>query len=117
MLKTVEIWCLSLGALLLSALLIAAFILSTGNSPFEVFYSLYRGAFGSWFSWQNTLVRAAPLMLTALCTALPARVGLIVIGGEGAMVVGGLTAAITGIAMQDAPSFIVISAMLIVGGG
>jgi simple sugar transport system permease protein len=117
MLKTVEIWCLSLGALLLSMLLIAAFIFTTGNSPSEVFHSLYRGAFGSWFSWQNTLVRAAPLMLTALCTALPARVGLIVIGGEGAMVVGGLTAAITGIAIQDAPSFMVMSAMMVVGGG
>ncbi|WP_373086903.1 ABC transporter permease [Zhongshania sp.] len=117
MLKTVEIWCLSLGALLLSMLLITAFIFTTGNSPGEVFHSLYRGAFGSWFSWQNTLVRAAPLMLTALCTALPARVGLIVIGGEGAMVVGGLTAAMTGIALQSAPSFIVISAMMILGGG
>ena len=51
---------------------------------------MYRGAFGTWFSFQNTLQRAAPLMLTALCTALPARLGLIVIGGEGALVLGGL---------------------------
>jgi simple sugar transport system permease protein len=32
-------------------------------------------------------------MLTALCVALPARAGLIVIGGEGAVVLGGLAAA------------------------
>ena len=32
---------------------------------------MYQGAFGTWFSWQNTLQRAAPLILTALCTALP----------------------------------------------
>ena len=51
---------------------------------------MYRGAFGTWFSFQNTLLRAAPLMLTALCTALPARLGLVVIGGEGALVLGGL---------------------------
>ena len=38
---------------------------------------LFKGAFGDWFSWQNTLQRAAPLMLTALCVALPARAGLI----------------------------------------
>ena len=30
---------------------------------------LFKGAFGDWFSWQNTLQRAAPLMLTALCVA------------------------------------------------
>ena len=110
--KMLETWAISLGALLFACVLIALFIASTGNAPSDVFYSLYRGAFSSWFSWQNTLVRAAPLMLTALCLALPARVGLIVIGGEGAMVIGGLTAAITGIYVQNAPAFVVICSML-----
>ena len=57
---------------------------------------MYQGAFGSWFSWQNTLTRAAPLILTALCTALPARLGLVIIGNEGALVVGGVAAAAGG---------------------
>ena len=51
---------------------------------------MWRGGFGSWFSIQNTLSRAAPLMLAALCVALPARLGLVVIGGEGAIVLGGV---------------------------
>ena len=54
---------------------------------------LFKGAFGDWFSWQNTLQRAAPLMLTALCVAIPARAGLVIIGGEGALVLGGLACA------------------------
>jgi general nucleoside transport system permease protein len=54
---------------------------------------LFKGAFGDWFSWQNTLQRAAPLMLTALCVAIPARAGLTIIGGEGALVLGGLAGA------------------------
>ena len=54
---------------------------------------MFRGSFGTWFSFQNTLQRAAPLMLTALATALPLRLGLVVLGGEGAMVLGGLAAA------------------------
>jgi simple sugar transport system permease protein len=66
---------------------------AAGSSPTEVWAVLYQGAFGSAFSWQNTLQRAAPLMLTALCVALPARAGLVVIGGEGALVLGGLAAA------------------------
>ena len=53
---------------------------------------MYHGAFGTWFSWQNTLTRAAPLMLTALCTALPAQLGLVIIGGEGALLIGALSA-------------------------
>lgn len=64
-----------------------------GTSAWQVWTVLYQGAFGSWFSWQNTLQRAAPLMLTALCVAIPARAGLVVIGGEGALVLGGLACA------------------------
>ncbi len=64
-----------------------------GVSPVDVWVTLFKGAFGDWFSWQNTLQRAAPLMLTALCVAIPARSGLVIIGGEGAVVLGGLACA------------------------
>lgn len=64
-----------------------------GVNPVDVWLTLFKGAFGDWFSWQNTLQRAAPLMLTALCVAIPARAGLIIIGGEGALVLGGLACA------------------------
>ena len=64
-----------------------------GVSPVDVWVTLFKGAFGDWFSWQNTLQRAAPLMLTALCVAIPARAGLVIIGGEGAVVLGGLACA------------------------
>jgi simple sugar transport system permease protein len=74
-------------------LLFGAFIWFGGKSPVEAWGLLFKGAFGDWFSWQNSLQRAAPLMLTALCVAIPARAGLTVIGGEGALVLGGLAAA------------------------
>jgi ABC-type uncharacterized transport system permease subunit len=90
-----------LVALLLSAALFGVFVLSLGLHPIKVFHSIYRGAFGTWFSWQNTLQRAAPLMLTALCTALPARVGLLFIGAEGALALGGLAAAVVGVSLQQ----------------
>lgn len=103
------------AALLLSLVIFSVFILFSGANAIDVVATIFRGAFGSWFSWQNTLVRAAPLMLTALCTALPARIGLIVIGGEGAMVAGGLAAAMTGIALNGLPPFFVITSMLLIG--
>jgi simple sugar transport system permease protein len=80
-------------ALALALLLFGVFVWLGGTSPTETWILLFKGAFGDWFSWQNTLVRAAPLMLTALCVALPARAGLVIIGGEGALVLGGLAAA------------------------
>jgi simple sugar transport system permease protein len=73
--------------------LFSLFLLLLGKSPVQFVQLIYAGGFGSWFSLQNTMSRAAPLLLTALCVALPARLGLVIIGGEGALVLGGLAAA------------------------
>ena len=84
---------LPIGALIAALLVFGVFVRLGGVSPVQTWVLLFQGAFGDWFSWQNTLTRAAPLMLTALCVALPARAGLVIIGGEGALVLGGLAAA------------------------
>jgi simple sugar transport system permease protein len=86
-----------LGAILASLALFGVFCALFGANPFGVYGSIYTAAFGSWYSWQNTLVRAAPLLLCGLCTALPARAGVIVIGNEGAVVLGGLGAIAVGL--------------------
>ncbi|MDP9035200.1 MAG: ABC transporter permease [Myxococcota bacterium] len=86
-----------------------------GADPLDVFYQMARGSFGSSFSIQNTLLRAAPLMLTALCTAIPARLGLIVIGGEGALVVGGLAATACGLWLHGLSPWLVATSMAVAG--
>jgi general nucleoside transport system permease protein len=77
-----------------AALLFALFLAAQGFPAVEALGLVVEGAYGSSFAWQNTLSRAAPLMLTALCVALPARAGLVIIGGEGALAVGALAAAV-----------------------
>lgn len=81
------------GAMLTALLMFGVLVWFAGVSPLDVWLTLFKGAFGDAYSWQNTLQRAAPLMLTALCVALPARAGLVIIGGEGALVLGGLACA------------------------
>ncbi len=118
--RAVDAALVPLAAIALSLLLFAAFVLAAGHSPVDVFAEMARGAFGTWFSFQNTLLRAAPLMLTGLCTALPARLGLIVIGGEGALVLGGVAAAASASALPSAAPLTVDVAMaaaaMLVGG-
>jgi ABC-type uncharacterized transport system permease subunit len=80
-------------AIAAALLLFGVFVWFAGVNPVDMWVILFKGAFGDWFSWQNTLQRAAPLMLTALCVAIPARAGLVIIGGEGALVLGGLACA------------------------
>jgi general nucleoside transport system permease protein len=88
-------------ALLVTAGLFAAFLAAAGANPLAAYRLIWLGGFGTWFSWQNTLVRAAPLLLTALCVALPAQLGLMVIGAEGAFVLGGTAAAAVAIPLAS----------------
>jgi ABC-type uncharacterized transport system permease subunit len=98
-----------------SLLLFGAFVALFGKSPLDFYFYIYQGAFGTWFSWQNTLTRAAPLILTALCTALPAQLGMVIIGGEGALLMGALAATAAALAMPDAPPVAVQIAMALAG--
>jgi general nucleoside transport system permease protein len=114
--KTLESICIPIAALLLSLVLFGIFCAAVGSNPLEVYASIYKAAFGSWRSFQNTLIRSAPLMLTALCTALPARLGLVIIGNEGALVMGGIGAIIAGLGLSGhAPPLVAQLGMAIAG--
>ena len=98
-------------ALLAGLAVFGLFLLSQGRSPLDFFALVWQGAFGSAFSWMNTLSRAAPLLLAALCVALPARLGLVVIGGEGAIVLGGLAAGAVALPLAGVPSVVGLPVM------
>jgi ABC-type uncharacterized transport system permease subunit len=109
------------GAALIAALaMFGLFVFLFGKNPLNLYYYMYQGAFGTWFSWQNSLTRAAPLILTALCTALPAQLGMVIIGGEGALLIGALAATGAALALPSAPPLVVQLAMVcagMLGGG
>lgn len=92
-LRRIEAVVIPVGALIASALIFSVFLLALGKSPLAFYSLIWTGGFGSSFSVQNTLLRAAPLILTGLAFAIPARIGLTVIGAEGALVLGGFSAA------------------------
>ncbi|MCI4666302.1 MAG: ABC transporter permease, partial [Neomegalonema sp.] len=104
-----------LGALALGLLAFGAFLATQGKSPSEFYALVYKAGFGTWFSWQNTLSRTAPLLFAALCVALPARLGLVVIGGEGAIVLGGVAAGGVAAALSPLPGLLAIPLMMMAG--
>jgi simple sugar transport system permease protein len=116
----IETVAVPLAGIAVSFAIFGVFVGLAGANVLDVYYQMYRGAFGSWFSLQNTLLRAAPLTLTALCTALPAQLGLVVIGGEGALVLGALGAVVAAHAYDGGSPWVVLFAMAaascVVGG-
>lgn len=88
-----------LAALALTVIAFSIAVALAGHAPLEVWGLIARGGFGDAFSWQNTLQRAAPLILTGLAVAIPAQAGRVIIGAEGALALGGLAAAASGVAL------------------
>jgi simple sugar transport system permease protein len=107
---------ITLGAILVSMALFGVYMLIRyAVGPINLYYYMYRGSFGSMVSFQNSLLAAAPLILVALCTALPSRVGLIIIGGDGALAMGGLASAMVGLWLKGAPLPVVLAGMALSG--
>ena len=70
----------------------AVIMLGYGYDPGAAYASLFKGSFGSIFSWAETLANATPLILTALTFAIAMRGGLFNIGAEGQVYIGALAA-------------------------
>jgi simple sugar transport system permease protein len=104
-----------LVALLAAIGLFSTFLLALGQSPLDFLDLVWFGAFGSWFSLQNTLQRAAPLLLTALCVAIPGQLGLVIIGGEAAVVLGGLAATVAALPLVNTSPLLVWAVMAVAG--
>ena len=111
-----EYLAIPLFALVIAAILFSFFLLAIGRSPGDFVAYVWRGGFGTPFSLQNTLQRSAPLILTALAVAIPARIGLIMIGGEGALVLGGFASAAVAIPLIGVlPPVATLIIMFVVG--
>ncbi|MGG6297237.1 ABC transporter permease [Leptolyngbya sp. AN02str] len=114
--RTLESFLIPFGALVAALALFGVFCALSGANPFAVYGAIWKAGFGKWSTFQNTLIRAAPLMLSGLCTALPARLGLVIIGNEGALVVGGLAAVATGLTLGTAVPPVMVQVGMAIAG-
>ncbi|WP_155973407.1 ABC transporter permease [Paenibacillus sp. Leaf72] len=85
-----------------------------GGSITETYAEMWKGAFGSFYFFTNTLSRATPIMLIGLGVALAFRAGFFNMGSEGQMVLGALSAAVTAIYLPG-PAWLKLVAALLAG--
>ena len=92
----------------------AAIVAVTGQDPFLAYREMFVGAVNG-SGLRNTLSRAIPIIGMALAVSVAFRAGVINLGGEGQMVVGGLAGTIVAIYVPG-PGALVIPLALIAGG-
>ncbi|MFV0502475.1 MAG: ABC transporter permease [Lachnospirales bacterium] len=108
-----------LGSLFIGLLVGAIFFIASGYDPIGAYIAIFKGAFGSLPAVMLTLTQSTPLMFTGLAYAIAFKCGVINIGTEGQLYVGGFFAAIAGIYIQ-APDYLILPICLlaaIIGGG
>jgi general nucleoside transport system permease protein len=107
---------LPVGSILAAAGVASVILLAAGYHPFNAYRVMLQSAFGSRFAIGESLVEAAPLILTGLAVAVAFRLQVFNIGAEGQLYLGAICSA--GIALlwgNALPSGVVIPLALIAG--
>jgi ABC-type uncharacterized transport system permease subunit len=87
------------GAYLASLVVFGVLAAIKGANPFTVFSSMFGSALFDHGSFEQTLLHAIPITLAALAVAIPARAGLVNVGGEGQLIIGAIAATGIGVAI------------------
>jgi general nucleoside transport system permease protein len=109
---------LSLGAIVVSLLIVAVIIAIVGGDPWATYIHISKASFGSLGVFSDTLVKAIPLMLIGLACSLAFRMRLWNIGAEGQFYLGAFGASavvLIPILPAAAPKWLFILLMVLAG--
>lgn len=105
-----------LAILILALLVFAIVLLVFGKNPVEAYVDIFTSTIGSSYGWSEVLVKVIPLVLCATAVLLPARIGLVNVGGEGQLYIGALVASWGALAVADVmPGFLGLPTIIILG--
>jgi general nucleoside transport system permease protein len=100
---------------LLALAAFALLLIIAGKNPWQAYADTIVYVFGNAYGFSELLVRMTPLLFTALSVALPARIGLINVGGEGQLYMGAWLATAAELALQDHSAFVLLPALTVCG--
>lgn len=100
--------------LILAFLISGLVVLMIGQNPFQAYYAIFSGAFGSGDGIGYVLYYATNFMFTGMAVAIAAHAGLFNIGGEGQAYVGGLGATLVVLA-TDQTHWLLVMPLAIIG--
>jgi general nucleoside transport system permease protein len=100
---------------LLALAVFAVLLLVAGKDPLRAYRDTLLYVFGNAYGFSELLVRMAPLLLTAVAVALPTRLGLINVGGEGQLYMGAWLATAGALACPDLPAWLLLPLLTVLG--
>ncbi len=98
----------------------ALVLLVFGKNPLRAYADIFTSTLGSWYGLSETLVKMIPLVLAAVAVAVPGKIWLINVGGEGQLHIGALFATWGALTFGHWPGWLllpVMAALGFLGGG
>jgi len=105
-------------AILVALVALAVFavvLLVDGKDPLRAYRDTLIYVFGNTYGFSELLVRITPLLMTSIAVALPSRLGLINVGGEGQLYMGAWLATAGALGFPDLPSWLLLPLMTALG--
>lgn len=99
----------------LALLFFGVILLISGKDPLQSYKVIFTSTLGSAYGFSEVLVAMISMLITALAVALPSRVGLINVGGEGQLYIGAAFATWGALTFQDQPAWILLPLMTLLG--
>ena len=97
--STIKKTTVTLGAYVGAFALFAVIVRLAGANPFGVFGAMLQATVLNGGSVEQALLTAIPISMAALAVAVPARAGLVNVGGEGQLIMGAVAATGIGVAV------------------
>lgn len=100
---------------LLAFVLFGLILLISGKDPIQSYRDIFVSTLGSAYGLSEVVVTMTPLLLTALAVALPSRIGLINVGGEGQLYMGACLATWAALTFGALPGWLLLPIMILLG--
>ena len=100
---------------LIAFLTFGVILLISGKDPILSFGDIFTSTLGSSYGFSEVIVTMTPLLLTALAVALPSRIGMINVGGEGQLYMGACFATWGALTFSTFPTWILLPLMVVLG--
>ena len=100
---------------LIVVLLFGMILVISGKDPIQSYRDILTSTLGSAYGFSEVIVAMTPMLITALAVALPSRIGLINVGGEGQLYMGACLATWGAIAFDGSPAWVLLPLMLLLG--
>jgi len=104
-----------IGLLALAFGVFAGVLLAFGRNPLTAYADILAATLGSGYGLSETVVKMIPLVLAGLAAAIPARIWLINVGGEGQIFIGALCATWAAITLPSLPAWLLLPLMAVLG--